>query len=118
MIKKVETKVKTSFEDVEGLLNNLLMLTTFTLGFSISFIAAFEYGALAEIDVRYYKLHTSVPGGGGGCVPVLAEGRAQHLFAVGNHARTRHVVHHHHEYLAHNRAGLLRLHVRLGREGG
>ena len=62
VIKKVETKVKTSFEDVEGLLNNLLMLTTFTLGFSISFIAAFEYGALAEIDVRYYNLHTAFPG--------------------------------------------------------
>ena len=62
MIKKVETKVKTSFEDVEGLLNNLLMLTTFTLGFSISFIAAFEYGALAEIDVRYYNLHKAYPG--------------------------------------------------------
>ena len=62
VIKKVETKVKTSFEDVEGLLNNLLMLTTFTLGFSISFIAAFEYGALAEIDVRYYNLHKAYPG--------------------------------------------------------
>ena len=62
MVKKVETKVRTSFEDVEGLLNNLLMLTTFTLGFSISFLAAFEYGALAEIDVRYYKLQKDFPG--------------------------------------------------------
>ena len=62
VVKKVETKVKTSFEDVEGLLNNLLMLTTFTLGFSISFLAAFEYGALAEIDVRYYKLQKDFPG--------------------------------------------------------
>lgn len=62
VVKKVETKVRTSFEDVEGLLNNLLMLTTFTLGFSISFLAAFEYGALAEIDVRYYKLQKDFPG--------------------------------------------------------
>lgn len=75
MVKKVETKVKTSFEDVEGLLNNLLMLTTFTLGFSISFLAAFEYGALAEIDVRYYKLQKDLPGQVEKAFPSAPKGR-------------------------------------------
>ena len=49
----IPPKVQHSFEDIEGLINNLLMLNTFTLGFSISFLAAFEWEALVAMDERY-----------------------------------------------------------------
>ena len=52
----IPPKVQHSFEDIEGLINNLLMLNTFTLGFSISFLAAFENEALLEMDERYWNV--------------------------------------------------------------
>ena len=52
----IPPKVQHSFEDIEGLINNLLMLNTFTLGFSISFLAAFENEALLEMDERYWDV--------------------------------------------------------------
>ena len=52
----IPPKVQHSFEDIEGLINNLLMLNTFTLGFSISFLAAFEWEKLVEMDERYWKV--------------------------------------------------------------
>ena len=51
----IPPKVQHSFEDIEGLINNLLMLNTFTLGFSISFLAAFEKEKLLEMDQDYYN---------------------------------------------------------------
>ena len=52
----IPPKVQHSFEDIEGLINNLLMLNTFTLGFSISFLAAFENEKLLEMDQRYFNV--------------------------------------------------------------
>mmetsp|Transcript_10413 Transcript_10413/g.47807 ORF Transcript_10413/g.47807 Transcript_10413/m.47807 type:complete len:286 (-) Transcript_10413:681-1538(-) len=52
----ISPKVQHSFEDIEGLINNLLMLNTFTLGFSISFLAAFEKEKLLEMDQDYYNV--------------------------------------------------------------
>ena len=52
----IPPKVQHSFEDIEGLINNLLMLNTFTLGFSISFLAAFEKEKLLEMDQDYYNV--------------------------------------------------------------
>ena len=52
----IPPKVQHSFEDIEGLINNLLMLNTFTLGFSISFLAAFENEKLLEMDERYFNV--------------------------------------------------------------
>ena len=52
----IPPKVQHSFEDIEGLINNLLMLNTFTLGFSISFLAAFEKEKLLEMDQDYYDV--------------------------------------------------------------
>ena len=52
----IPPKVQHSFEDIEGLINNLLMLNTFTLGFSISFLAAFENEALLAMDQRYFNV--------------------------------------------------------------
>mmetsp|Transcript_1856 Transcript_1856/g.7454 ORF Transcript_1856/g.7454 Transcript_1856/m.7454 type:complete len:286 (-) Transcript_1856:1697-2554(-) len=52
----IPPKVQHSFEDIEGLINNLLMLNTFTLGFSISFLAAFENEKLLEMDQRYWNV--------------------------------------------------------------
>ena len=54
----IPPKVQHSFEDIEGLINNLLMLNTFTLGFSISFLAAFENEALLAMDQRYFNVFT------------------------------------------------------------
>jgi hypothetical protein len=44
---------KHSTEDAEGLLNTLLMVCTFTLGFSVSFIAIYNYDDLQEMDRRF-----------------------------------------------------------------
>ena len=52
----IPPKVQHSFEDIEGLINNLLMLNTITLGFSISFLAAFENEKLLEMDQRYFNV--------------------------------------------------------------
>ena len=52
----IPPKVQHSFEDIEGLINNLLMLNTFTLGFSSSFLAAFENEKLLEMDQRYFNV--------------------------------------------------------------
>ena len=55
--------IKLSREAVEGLANNLLLITTFTLGFSISFMAAsFNREDLYDLDVRFFKLEQSHPG--------------------------------------------------------
>ena len=56
----IPPKVQHSFEDIEGLINNLLMLNTFTLGFSISFLAAFEKEKLLEMDQDYYNVFMGV----------------------------------------------------------
>ena len=56
----ISPKVQHSFEDIEGLINNLLMLNTFTLGFSISFLAAFEKEKLLEMDQDYYNVFMGV----------------------------------------------------------
>ena len=54
------TKVSVSIDDAEALLNTLLMLTTFTLGFSISFLAAFGHGDLLEMDHRFLTIFADV----------------------------------------------------------
>ena len=59
----IPPKVQHSFEDIEGLINNLLMLNTFTLGFSISFLAAFEWEALVAMDERYWKVFSGTYAG-------------------------------------------------------
>jgi len=56
----IPPNVQHSFEDIEGLINNLLMLNTFTLGFSISFLAAFEKEKLLEMDQDYYNVFMGV----------------------------------------------------------
>ena len=48
-----DATTKNSTEDAEGLLNTLLMLCTFTLGFSVSFIAIYNYDDLQEMDRRF-----------------------------------------------------------------
>lgn len=55
--------IKLTSQGVEGLANNLLLITTFTLGFSISFMAAsFNREDLYDLDVRFFKLEQSHPG--------------------------------------------------------
>lgn len=56
----LNSEAQHSVEDVESLLNTLLLLDTFIVGFSINFMSILSYSDMLEADSRFFGLYSTL----------------------------------------------------------